>query len=385
MNTDAHRFDTKRIAFLFFHLCLSVFICGQNAFADEAAKPKVAVFPLGGDAKPEMREKIGFSMRTKLDRDGTYEVIDGPTIADLVGETTFNYASKLDAVEKFAKDGQADVMIWGELVNAGKAVNLRVRVFDRRQLDPLPHQFEKTINQPTDMRFVVEEILQTLDDIKPFEHPSEVAVQHDEIAEKLWAANPNLVVNGTFDEAKNWAGIYQADKYTVKFTDAFPEVDQIAIYRMATVNEPANNVLAMNLSRQAAENNGLACLSDSIAIDPKTRYRLSFRYKSDGPKLHVFVKGYTMGKNLKGETVERECYRRQVPPTGKTDGEWVTIIDELNPQHTAYPVQFLRIDLYAYLSPGKVMFDDIVLKAVGAQNRVAKDAAIKPPASRPAQ
>jgi hypothetical protein len=143
------------------------------------------------------------------------------------------------------------------------------------------------------------------------------------------------------------------------------------------------NVLAMNLSRTAAENNGLACLSESIKIEPKTRYRLSFRYKSDGPKLHVFVKGYTMAKNLEGKLVEREIYRRQVPPTGKTNGEWVTIVDELNPQHPAYPVQYLKVDLYAYLHPGMVMFDDVVLKAVGAQTRVAKDKAIKPPATRP--
>jgi len=381
MHTDSHRWKKSLLRF-FSYLCLSVFICGRFALADEL-KPVVGVFPLGGNAAPEQREKVGYSLRAKIDREGTYEVIDGPTMADLVGETAFTFDTKQDDVEKFAKNGKADVMIWGELNKAADGMLLRVRVFDRRQLDPLPHRFEKAIHQPTDLRFVTEEIIQTLEDVKAFEHPSEVAVQNDETAEKLWASNPNLVVNGTFDAAANWQGIYQADKYVVKFTDAIPNVDQIAIYRMPVIGDHPNNVLAMNLSRQAAENNGLACLGDSIRIEPKTRYRLSFRYKSDGPRLHVFVKGYTMTKNLKGEIVERECYRRQVPPTGATDGEWVTIVDEMNPQHTAFPVQFLKVDLYAYLTPGVVMFDDIVLKAVGAQNRIAKDKAIKPPATRP--
>ena len=381
-NTDVHRWRKTNLSLPLFYLCLFVFICGRISFADDAPKLKIAVFPLGGSADQELRDKVGFSLRAKIDRDGTYDVIDGPTMADLVGDQAFAFDTKLDVPEKFAKDGQADIMIWGELNAAAQGEVLRVHVFDNRQLDPLPHSFEKPIKQPTDMRFVVEEILQTLDDIKPFEHPNEVAVANDPNADKLFLTNPNLVVNGTFDKAANWAAIYQDQKYTVKIFDTYPDEDHVCILRQSD-GDKINNVLAMNLSKQAAENNGLACLSDSIAIEPHTRYRLTFRYNSDGPTLHVFVKGYTMGKNLKGEMVERECYRRQVPPTGQTKGDWVTITDELNPQHSVYPVQFLRIDLYAYLSPGKVMFDDVVLKAVGAQNRVAKDDAIKPPAGAP--
>ncbi len=381
IDTDAHRWQKKNL-FILLYLCLSVFICGRTALADDP-KPKVAIFPLGGSATPEQREKVGFSLRAKLDREGTYEVIDGPTMTDLAGEQAFTFDTKLDVPDKLSKDEKADVIIWGELNKTNQGMALRVRVFDHRQLDPLPHAFEKAIRLPTDMRFVVEEILQTLEGIKAFEHPNEIAVQNDAVAEKLWATNPNLVTNGTFDADANWAGLLGPDKYTVKFSDALPNKDKVVIYRMPAAGEHPNNVLAMNLSKGTAESYGLACLGDAIKIEPKTRYRLSFRYKSDGPKLHVFVKGYTTGKNIKGETVERECYRRQVPPTGKTDGEWVTIIDEMNPQHSAFPVEILRVDLYTYLSPGVVMFDDITLKAVGAQNRVAKDAAIKPPASMP--
>ena len=59
------------------------------------------------------------------------------------------------------------------------------------------------------------------------------------------------------------------------------------------------------------------------------------------------------------------------------------VVDELNPQNVHFPVKTLRIDLYAYLKPGTVMFDDVVLKAVGQPTRKANDPALKPPLSRP--
>ncbi|MBV8781099.1 MAG: hypothetical protein JO353_06850 [Phycisphaerae bacterium] len=128
----------------------------------------------------------------------------------------------------------------------------------------------------------------------------------------------------------------------------------------------------MNLSKDVAESNGLACISDSIPIEPKARYRLQFRYKSDGPTLHVFVKGYG---TVDGE--ERELYRRQVPPSGPTNGKWIVITDDLNPQHGHFAITTLRVDLYAYLKPGLVLFDEVVLKDVGVQTHLTNDEAVK--------
>ena len=126
-----------------------------------------------------------------------------------------------------------------------------------------------------------------------------------------------------------------------------------------------HNVLAMNLSKGVAESNGLACLSDAIPIQAGMRYRLSFKYRSDGPTLHVFVKGYTTGKDIAGQPAEREDYRRQVPPSGTTDGQWKTVVCDLTPANPNFPVEHLPVDLYAYLSPGVVMFDDVQLKSIG--------------------
>jgi hypothetical protein len=339
---------------------------------DDAPRPKVAVFPLGGSADQDLRDKVGFSLRAKLDREGTYEPIDGPSMNDLVAgrSAPISYQTKLDEVKSLAQDAQATVLIWGQLDDK----TLKLHVFDSRTPTTPPSNLEKHINAPTDLRFAIEEVLQTLPGIKPFEHPSEVSVQNDPASAAAWKANPNLVSHGDFegDEASaQWNALLREQKYNPPFSKEMPDVDRVAI--VPDPDNPAGRVLAMNLSKDVAESNGLACISSPIPIEPGTRYRLQFRYKSDGPRLHVFVKGYA---TVNGE--EREVYRRQVPPSGKTRGKWVTVVDDMNPQNGRVAVERLRVDLYTYLSPGTVMFDDVMLKAVGKLSHIAKDDAIKP-------
>src|SRR5688500_11007461 len=71
-----------------------------------AAKPKVAIFPLAGDAKEDLREKVGFALRRKLDRDGAYEVIDGPAMKEIAdaAEATVTADTAADVVVKLAAD-----------------------------------------------------------------------------------------------------------------------------------------------------------------------------------------------------------------------------------------------------------------------------------------
>ncbi len=362
-------------------LAVVVLICATMLRAQDPPKPKVAIFPLAGDTKAEVRDKVGFSLRSKLDRDGAYEVLDGYTMTEAVAgrEVPVTLKSTLEEVRKLADDLDAEIFIWGELNNGMGGSMLKVKVFDILQPDPQPHEVTKLIAKATDLRFVSEEILQGLPGVRRFEHPNEEAVHHDATAEELWQSNPDLVENSGFDADGAWDFIYLDIKQPIKLEKRLPAPDEAIITDL-----DGNRVMAMRLSKTSAENNGLAVLSNAIPIEKNTRYRLSFRYKSDGPKLHVFVKGYTLFKNINGELVEREIYRRQVPPTAGTDGQWVTIVDELNPQQVAFPVLTLRVDLYAYLNPGLVMFDDVIIKAVGKQTRDAKDTAIDLPVTRPA-
>jgi hypothetical protein len=349
------------------YLCTSAFICGSFLFSGaqaEDSKPRVAVFPLAGDAPADLREKAGFSFRAKLDRDGHFEPIDGPTMIDMADEKRINYQTPLKKLEDLSKDAQVSVFIWGELDNGSKGLNLRIKLFDVNQPDPLPHEFEKPIAQPTDLRFAVEDILQTLEGVKPFEHPNEEAVVDDARSAALFKKNPNLLPNGDFSATGHWQALLGSDTYAPPISDALPDEDRVGIYRLTDIAGHTETVLAMNLSKNVAENNGLACLSDSISIQPHTRYRLQFRYRSDGPTLHVFVKGYTTGKTIAGEKTDREVYRRQVPPSGPTSGQWSTVTCDLNPENPSFAVDRLRVDLYAYLTRGIVMFADIQLKAV---------------------
>lgn len=353
--------------------------------APDSSKPRIAFFPLGGDAPQELRDKVAFALRTKLDRTGSYEVIDGAKMAEIASESAdpISSATSLDSIKTLNKLADAKLLVWGELASQPSGTTLHLQIVDLREANPKPKSITKVIKQATDLRFITEEVLQALPGVKTFEHPPEESVVNDPAADHLWKTGPNLVINGDFSQPGHWQAIYMAQKYAVKVSSQLPGVDQVNIYKTSGGAE-SGQVLAMNLSRTCAENNGMACLSDPIEIAPDTRYRISFRYKSDGPTLHVFVKGYTPGTDIQGKAAEREIYRRQVPPSGSTKGKWVTVVDDFNPQHVAFPVKYLRIDLYAYLSPGSVMFDDVVLKAVGQQTHKAHDDAIKPPVSRPA-
>ncbi len=346
-----------------------VLMCASAALAD---KPKAAIFPLGGSATDAQREKVGFALRTKLDRVGIYEVIDGPTMKDLAAAASgpITVGTKADDVKKLAADESPAILLWGELDAAGEKLTLKVKTLDTRS--GADGNLEKHINAPTDLRFITEQVLETLPGVPPFEHPSETSVKDDAASAAAFAKNPNLVVDGDFESAQaagNWNVLLREQKYNPPVQDSPPDVDKAAIIKNP---DGSGRVLAFNLSKDVAESNGLACISSAIDIKPNTRYRLQFRYKSDGPNLHVFVKGYS---TIDHE--ERETYRRQVPPAGKTDGKWVTIIDDLNPQHPQHGVEKLRVDLYAYLHPGTVMFDDVVLKEVGEMSHVVKDDAIK--------
>src|SRR5271170_974016 len=92
----------------------------------EPEKPKVAVFPLGGDAPSDLREKVGFSLRTKLDRDGHYEPIDGPAMAEMTGDKAIDFQTDLKTLTDLSKDTNPAVLIWGELDKAGGGTKLRL-------------------------------------------------------------------------------------------------------------------------------------------------------------------------------------------------------------------------------------------------------------------
>jgi len=350
-----------------------------SASAQDTAKPKIAVFPLAGNSAADVRDRIGFSIRAKLDRDGAYEPLDGPMMQDIAAQsaTPITFDSSPDAVKDLARGSDAVVLVWGDDSTAAGKDHLRLKTLDLRAKDAAAVSFESDISDPQQIRSVVERFLQTLPGVTPFTHPNEQAVHHDPASDALFAANPNLLVNGDFSQSGHWQAIFKTDQYFVGAGDELPATDRAVIYHLpADDGEKAHNVLVMDLSFHTAQNNGLACLSDAIEIAPGVRYRLSYRYRSDGPSLQTIVKGYAPDENLPGQPADREVYRMQVPPGGATGGKWKLVEADLNPRNPDFPVQRLRVDLYAYLNKGLIMFDNVQLKAVGEMNAQA--------ASRPA-
>jgi hypothetical protein len=367
-------------------ICCTLVSASARGDDNSGGKPKAAVFPLGGNATSDQRDKVGFSLRLKLDRDGHFYPIDGPTMADLAGDKAIDLSTSPDALVAMSKEESPVVLIWGELNTAGAGFDLKIKTQDLRQKDQKPVEVDKAISQPTDLRFAIEDVLQSINGIGKFSHPVENELTNDPMSLQLWASNPNLVANGNFEKSGSWTGLLRSEKYDAPLSKSLPGTDKVVIYQLPGqgkemgdgIKAVAHNVLAMKLSKDVAESNGLACLSAPIPIVPDTRYRIQFKYKSDGPTLHVFVKGYIKKKDISGEVADLQSYECQVPPSGKTGDKWKTVICDLNPQNISGAPKFLKIDLYAYLSPGTVMFDDVQLKAVGEQTRHAVDDAIKP-------
>lgn len=354
--------------------------------AEVPARPRVAVFPLAGDSAADLRERVGFAIRTKIVRDGTYDVIEGVTMAELAAGGPA-LASKPADVAKLVAHEKPAILIWGEIVGGTpeslRGAMIRVKILDLRQLGAKPVVVENKIAEQSAIRFATEEIIATLAGVGPVRRPNERVVIDDENSRTLWEKNPNLVGNGDFSDAGGWDAIFHAERYRIGVSTKLPAIDKIGIYAPATgADGESSPVLAMVLSRDAAENAGLACLSDPIRIQPGRRYRISFRYKSERPMTLVFVKGYTTGKDIKGRPAERECFRTQVPAAGEADGQWHTIAADVNPYHPSFQVETLRVDLYAYLHPGVILWDDVVVKEIGPLTKQPDDAAIEKPVAK---
>jgi len=365
-------------------LALLLLLGAIPAYADDApAKPKVAVFPLSGSATEKIRNQVGFSLRMKLNRDQTYEAIDGPTMDDFAGDAKINFDTTADEIKKLAADSGAVVIIWGQVDSGfGLWASIQLKILDLREKEPVAHELRKAVADPVDLRFAMEEVLKTIPGVKDFQHPSEEPVHHDEVSDAAFAKNPNLVVNGDFSKPGHWFGMYLADKWEVKNSDTPPGTNQVVINvgKAGNEDEP-KTYLAMKLDKTCAENNGLACTSDAFRIKPDSKYRVTFLYRSAFPTTHVFVKGYTFGKDIAGKPKMSEIYRCQVPPGDATHGKWVLVECDFNPQHTVMPVVELKVDLYAYLHPGQVDFADVQVKEIGQQ---AAEDKLKDPALRPA-
>jgi len=132
---------------------------------------------------------------------------------------------------------------------------------------------------------------------------------------------------------------------------------------------PNDYCLMMRMSKTVAENNGLACESTWIPVEADKKYRFAALYHSTGPTARLFLKGFAekpdqFSDPKNPDSMRREFYRAQILPRKKNAG-WDLIEMDFTPS-TLKPadpkIQWIRVDLYIYLAPGDVYFDDITVK-----------------------
>ena len=161
---------------------IALILCGLPVVlfaADESKKEKpiVAIFPISGDAKETARDRA-LALRMKLDRTENFTVLDGYKMKDLADQAKepVGFDTSPDVLKMLAATEKPSILMWGDL----NGTTLRIKILEfLKGAAAKPLEITKAINEPTDMRFAIEQVLEAIKDVKPFDHPNEVAVQHD--------------------------------------------------------------------------------------------------------------------------------------------------------------------------------------------------------------
>ncbi len=192
----------------------------------------------------------------------------------------------------------------------------------------------------------------------------------DPRAEKNWKTAANLVTGGDFQSGtggvpSGWASRGGQDR---------EPLGGLVSWGRDTTN-PGNRVIRFAFDKDVGDGFGVMYYSDPFPVEEGALYRFGCRYRSNGPKMIVFIKCYDeMGPSAYAPEVSqrRECYRSQNNLKGPKN-VWNTYTTDFTPKHTKYTPTTGRVMLYAYVGAGVVEFDDVVIKQIlpssSAENR----------------
>jgi len=372
-----------------FAFCLLIASLLLAAAPATQPKPTVAVLPFlyTSPAEKKLAERMRFAVSQKLSRDGNVSRTDTIEVDQFLSALQIPMSTDMpsdDDLQKILATLHTTQTILGSVSNRTLTLTLYIGSTKTKSASV-------AIPPDTDSpRLAVEKILTDLTATE-FTHIRDVECDHsDPVIEKLFAQRPNLVPDPSFEDASTdpqhvataWSALLGADEYPpgllhANAIDSLPD-DQVAIVPkfVALHDDATGNCLLLRMSKNIAENNGLACTSTWIAIDANKKYRFTALYHSTGPALHLFLDGFAehadqFGDKSNPEATRRQAYRFQVLPRGKTE-KWTLIEADFTPSSTpnklkpndTLTVQWLRIKLYIYLHPGDVYFDDITLKKI---------------------
>lgn len=357
------RFRVRNVShFALFILHFSFFILYFSNSAQAADARKVAI-PFDFVSKFDdgrYGRMMGDMIWKKLERDGRFivpESMDDVRDYCAAHKLSPRPKMKLAAMRKIVReDFGAQIGIWGGVERVAghdeDVYDLTIKCvgFSDRQKPKV--YYDTTVRTKTVSEIphlYVKRMLDALHGRKPGEPPAP-----DVLAEKNWKKEPNLV-HGDFERGAN--GV---PKGWDKVAGQQREPLGAQVRWTAETGESGNRLIRFVLDKSTAETTGVMYYSDYFPIEEGAKYRFQCRWRTNGPDVKVFIKCYDY---FPSEARRREVYRSQQNFKGKRD-VWNTHTEDFAPRHTKYAPKWGRVMLYAYLKPGEVEFDDVIVKQI---------------------
>ncbi len=110
--------------------------------------------------------------------------------------------------------------------------------------------------------------------------------------------------------------------------------------------------------------------SGFFPVEDGKKYVFSVDIKTDGPVPRPFVKGYALAPDAQGVIAKRPFYQRQsvFPATNEWQTYSMTFTPKAVPGYKGrYDIKWARVMLYAYLKPGSIYFDNVIVREAPAK------------------
>lgn len=354
-----------------------------------AGEPQKTVIPFDFASKFDdgrYGQMVGDMIWKKLDREGGFLIPESMLdVRDTCESQNIHPGpdTPMDKMKQIMQDTfGAEIAVWGSVERAQGAeweiYDLTIKCVDFSQYpDPkVIYEVTARTNSVSEIpHLYVKNLLDALYERQPGQAPPP-----DALAEKAWAENPNLVVGGDLESP----GLEGAPLGWESRAGQQREPLGNLVKWMAEAGNTGNKVVRFTFDGGVGDSTGVMFYSKPFPIEEGATYRASFRYRSNGPTVKVFIKCYdlmqseykdsakykpTTATTRRGNTYVpedrelRECYRSQQNPKGAKN-QWNTHVEEFTPKHTKYTPRYGKVMLYAYLGGGVVEFDDVVIKEI---------------------
>ncbi|MGD0655347.1 MAG: hypothetical protein ABSA16_13475 [Thermoguttaceae bacterium] len=258
----------------------------------------------------------------------------------------------LEKIKKIVKEGfDGQIGVWGSVERApeaeGEIYDLVIKCVDF-SIEPEPKVIFETKSRTKSLSEIPHLYVKQMLDALYHRRPGDT-YSVDPTAEANWNKNPNLIVGGDFQ------------------TGAGQKRDPLGglVQWTAEDGNPKNKIIRFKFDSSVGDNEGVMYYSDYFPVREGAKYRFQCRWKTDGPKVKVFIKCYDeVNTPFLPETAQRrEVYRSQQNLDGPKN-TWNTHTEDFTPAHAKYSPKWARVMLYAYLGAGVVEFDDVVVKQI---------------------